>query len=218
MAQTDVEICNLALTHIGQRAQVSSIEPVDGSAESTYCAVYYPVARDLVLEMHNWSFCMTRAALALTVEPLFGWLYAYVKPNDSIKIIGVYPPDSPGDIGYPRMSAGYCSYEYANYDNGQRTSQAFVEEQGLILTDQESAYARYKQKITDTSKYSTMVSMTISYQLAALLAGPMIKGDAGTNKAKEMLALMSNYLGKAKAENASSQQNIIDHVPEHLRR
>ncbi|CAK0775884.1 conserved hypothetical protein [Gammaproteobacteria bacterium] len=50
---TVVDICNLALGNLGS-ASIESVD--DGSIEAKYCSRYYPVARDALLEMHNWSF------------------------------------------------------------------------------------------------------------------------------------------------------------------
>ena len=55
---SEVDICNLALGHLGDNATVSSISPPEGSAQAEHCARFYPIARDALLEMHNWNFAM----------------------------------------------------------------------------------------------------------------------------------------------------------------
>jgi hypothetical protein len=47
-----IDICNLALSHIGQAADVSSIDPPENSIEAEYCARFYPMARDTLLEAY----------------------------------------------------------------------------------------------------------------------------------------------------------------------
>ena len=51
-----VDICNLALAHIGDDATVSSIDPPEGSAQAEHCKRFYAIARDTMLQMHNWNF------------------------------------------------------------------------------------------------------------------------------------------------------------------
>ena len=38
-----VEICNLALSHLGDRATVVSIDPPEGSAQAEHCKTYWPL-------------------------------------------------------------------------------------------------------------------------------------------------------------------------------
>ena len=59
-----VEICNLALSHLGSSATVSAIAPPDGSVEAGYCARFYGMARQLSLTAFTWQFALKRVALA----------------------------------------------------------------------------------------------------------------------------------------------------------
>ena len=68
-----VDICNLALGHLGDPATVSSIDPPEGSAQAQHCARFYPIARDSLLEMHSWNFSTYREALA-HLQPA-EWIY-----------------------------------------------------------------------------------------------------------------------------------------------
>ena len=44
-----VDICNLALSHLGDTATVASLDPPEGSAQAEHCARFYPVARDALV-------------------------------------------------------------------------------------------------------------------------------------------------------------------------
>ena len=59
-----VAICNTALSHIGDSANVTSIDPPDGSAQAGYCATFYPIALSAILEMASWGFATARSTLA----------------------------------------------------------------------------------------------------------------------------------------------------------
>jgi len=58
------QICNMALSHIGSDARVSTIDPPDGSVEAGYCATFYDLVRTELLEPGNWRFTLKRASLA----------------------------------------------------------------------------------------------------------------------------------------------------------
>lgn len=77
---TPVEICNEALLELG----AERISSLSGSGNAVLCNQFYPNARDMVLESHNWTFRMERVELALIdgVEPLFGYEYSYQLPTD----------------------------------------------------------------------------------------------------------------------------------------
>ena len=51
-----VDICNLALGHIGNKAEITAIVPPDGSAEAAQCGKFYPIARDECLSEFDWGF------------------------------------------------------------------------------------------------------------------------------------------------------------------
>ena len=61
---SEVDVCNMALAHIGAESQVASIAPPDGSVEAGYCARFYPTARRVALESEAWTFAKKRETLA----------------------------------------------------------------------------------------------------------------------------------------------------------
>ena len=120
---TEVDICNTALSLLGCRADIASISPVEGGRFAEVCAREYPIARNLVLEAHDWSFACRRANLAVLRTDLFGWQFGYVRPADAVSIVAVVPEDDryfeparihcggrPGIRGepHPHRSSGGC--------------------------------------------------------------------------------------------------------------
>ena len=92
-----VDIVNLALSHLGEDATVSSIDPPEGSAEAEHAATFYPQARDAMLEMHEWRFATKRVMLALTASDTFEWAYAYALPSGMLRALAVLPETSSAD-------------------------------------------------------------------------------------------------------------------------
>lgn len=202
---TEVGICNLALSHIGDDATVSSIDPPEGSVQAAHCATFYPIARDSLLEMHSWGFATKRVQLAMLGNGWPEWTYAYSQPNDALNIIAILPPDATDDysetINSAPMSAG-----------GYYVPQAFsceVNEDGaaVILTDQANAVLRYTSTITDVSKFSPLFTVTLSWYLASMVVGPILKGEAGAAESKRCMAIMQQFLAKA-MQSDSSQRRV----------
>ena len=104
-----VEICNLALARLGDEATVASIDPPEGSAQAEHCQRFYPIARDVLLETHDWSFATTRARLSLLADAdTWEWQYAYAEPANTIRVLSILGPngsatDEPQDFDSTRM-------------------------------------------------------------------------------------------------------------------
>ena len=94
---SEVEICNLALAHLGDDATIASIDPPEGSAQAEHCARFYAIARDSLLQMHNWNFASKRVALAGVNMPYTMWAYAYACPGDMMVAVSVLPPEVEND-------------------------------------------------------------------------------------------------------------------------
>jgi hypothetical protein len=101
---SEVDICNMALGHLGDDATVASLDPPEGSAQAEHCARFYPMARDAMLDAHKWGFATRRASLALLSEtPPSPWRYAYAQPADALNLISMLAPDAADDnsVGLP---------------------------------------------------------------------------------------------------------------------
>lgn len=182
---SDVNICNLALAHLGDNAGVTNISPPDGSQQADWCAQFYPIARDQLLSMHAWSFATKRIALALKAagtEQPDTWTYCYAVPNLAINVISVLPPQG------TTSGAVFTSFPPDQITGteplGDGNTQDFVQETlqdgtKVIFTNVQYAIARYVVSVTDTTKYSGLFVPALARLLASYLAGPVLKGDTG---------------------------------------
>lgn len=211
---SEIEICNLALSHLGNAANVSSIDPPEGSVEAFYCAQFYPLARDAMLESHNWKFNTRRGALELLVDTNDQWLYVYAKPNLTLKIIAVIPPDATND-----NNISSSEIEDENFYTGKYAPQAYCIEtlssgSEVICTNQEDAAVRYTVYITDTAKFTPLFKMALSYMVAAMIAGPLLKGKTGREESKRCLSLADEFIRRAKGSDSSQyRSNVVQQVP-----
>ena len=213
---TEVNICNLALAHLGDDATIASLSPPEGSAQAEKAARFYPIARESLLEMHTWNFAAKRANLALTTNSLAQWDYAYVAPTDMMSPVAVISPTAQNDYA-TRMSAGDTpggiTSNYApTIVAGQYTPQQFAIEGTTIYTNVETAMLRYQAFVTESDKFSPLFVMTLSWHLASMLAGPIIKGDQGAAEAKRCTQVMVSYLTTAKQSDNLQRDITVEHI------
>ena len=55
---SDVDICNEALSHLGDSATVSSINPPEGSAQAEHCARFYPTTLATLFGTPTWAMAI----------------------------------------------------------------------------------------------------------------------------------------------------------------
>lgn len=200
---SEVQICNLALAQLGDSATVASIDPPEGSAQAEHCALFYPLARDTLLEKHPWSWATRRVALAeLADNPSSTWAYAYALPNNLLSPLAVFDPDAFDDV-MTSASAGNPAVLYGLPMSGgsHLSPQPFVIESNaagadVLLTNQESAVLRYVARVTDTSRFTALFVDVLAASLSAMLAGPVVKGDAGSSAAARWTAIAFGRDGK----------------------
>ncbi len=194
---SEVDICNLALAHLGDNATVASIDPPEGSAQAEHCARFYPVARDSLLEMHAWKFATRRVLLAQLTTDTWNWSFAYAEPTGVLKLLAVLPASAASDAD---------TQEYEAETDGNGTP--------IILTDQEGASLRYIAHVTDTTVFSPLFVDALAWLLASYLAGPVLKGDAGAAMAKACLQSFMLALSNAKTSDANQRKVRPEHKPD----
>ena len=190
-----VEICNLALSHLGDDATIASIDPPEGSAQAEHCARFYPMARDAMMEMHAWRFATFRAMLALTNDNSWDWAYAYAIPTKCLRVLSVLPASKNSDS------------ESDDFD--VRSSGTAP----IILANTELASAVYVAKVTDASLFPPLFVDALSRLLASYLAGPVIKGDVGASMAQSQYQGFLMSYGRAVNSDMNQRKHTQEHVP-----
>lgn len=201
-SDADVDICNLALTNIGDKAAITSINPSDGSHQADLCARYFPLARDLLLERHRWDFTIRQVSpVALSSSGRVDWEYAYRLPSDFAGVISVIPKDSTDD----QIKAGsVVPQPYA--------IETSTDLERVLYCNVEEAVLRYQAKITDSTKFSQMFVHAVSWQLASMLAGALIKGDEGAAAVQNASRMAEFYAERAAAfdSRTTREKPVVD--------
>lgn len=189
---SEVDIANLALSRLGDSATVASLDPPEGSAQAEHCARFYPIARDSLLEMHNWKFATRRATLARLDTESWDWGCAYAEPSGAIKLLSVLP-----------LTA-------SSYAKGEEfEAMGDTDGAALILTNLEQASIKYIAHVTDTTKFSPLFVDALAWLLASHMAGPILKGDVGMKAAQQCLGAFNLVYGRAIESDANQQRRSL---------
>ena len=187
---SEVDICNLGLSHFGQSASIAAIDPPDGSVEAEHAARFYPIARDEILELHPWPFAGKRATMATLTNDRSDWAYRYAIPTGCLKPRAVLP-------------VGYGSSE----DDGV----AWEREGDSIYADEAGATLVYTERITDPTRFSPLFVATLGFRLASYMAGPILKDPTGKTQAA-LLQRSLVELAKATTSAANATRNRATHT------
>jgi len=171
MAATDIAICNLALSYVGDY-NITSLS--DDDAPSQQCALWYDIARKLTLSSLDWNFARVRGILlAHEDEPPEGeWYYRYIRPTACLKLRFI---ENLGGLRLPHHP--------------------FVIEGDSILTDIEDAIAVYTADISTTTKFPVEFEQTLAVVLASRLAYPLTKKRTLAVELEEIANLYSWRMG-----------------------
>lgn len=214
-----IDVCNLALSHLGDEATVSSIDPPEGSPQAGHCARFYPMARTALLTRYTWSFSTRRENLALlTATPPNGWQYAYALPNGCLKPLAVLTPADATDAFFHsligRDIATLYTKGHPDNDHQQFTIEADSTGALVLYTNIENAVLIYVHDTTDTTRWTPLAILALARLLSTMLSGPLIKGTDGVEMAAAMMKmfLTIEYPDATRDDGQRRQQNVYADV------
>lgn len=212
---TAEQICNVALSYIGNRNPIDSIEN-DGTLEAEQCAIHYPVARDKLLSSRWWPFATRHQLLALLSTVRSGWAYAYAVPTDMLKARYIFAGARPGGLAATSIAAASMFFGSAVSTvamlppiNGAVPSIPFEFElsddgtQQIIVTDQDSAELVYTFRLTAVVAMPPAFQDALAWDLARRLARTL---PASAALADDLKAEAAGALATAWSESMNDQQ------------
>jgi len=188
---SEVDICNLALSHVGASATISSL--TEQSEEAFHCNLLYADIRDSVLISHPWNFSTRHIALSDVGSPPDTWAYRYSYPNSCLYAREILQTDKTADP---------IKFEIALADAYNAK---------VILTDQETASLIYTYKVTNTLVFSPMFINAISWRLAAEIAMPLTRDEKRMDMAFQMF---NRAISEAKTFNSNESYSDINREAE----
>jgi hypothetical protein len=184
---TQIDIVNQALSHLGAKANVSSIAPPDGSVEAGLAARFYLRAQNLALSRHDWGFARKRRALTEVVNVSDVWTYAYARPSDCIMPRRILTGDS---------------------TMLEDDSAPFSVERDTIFSNEPEALLVYTsaQDVADASRFTEMFVEVVALDLASFMAGPILRGNEGINAMTKLRQAAADAAAAAAAQDASNDR------------
>ena len=161
-------IANMALSHVGARAIMNSLE--EDSPEAQQVRLWYESCRAQTLQAFNWSFARKRVTgtKSFNEPPENDWLYRYVYPNDALSIRQIENP-----FGHQADAIPF------SIENDGATKS--------ILTNLDDARIIYTYDLTDTSQFPPLFTELLSINLASKIAFTL------TGRAELKQALSDQY-------------------------
>lgn len=142
MAESIVQICNAALSLVGEK-QITNATLSDDTEAERQCTLLYPILRDKLLRSHPWNFAEKRVQVAaLTETPDFEFNYYYNLPSDCLRLLRLFESDE--------------MYR--------------VEANRRIATDASPCRIVYTARVTDPAQFDPGFTHSLIYSLAAHLA------------------------------------------------
>lgn len=199
-ASSEAFICNLALTRLGNKQQITSL--TQGGTVAPLCNLHYAHARDTLLRSHYWNFAIKRQALsqsATTPANEFG--YQYQLPTDCLRVIR-----TSWEANF--FGGGTAVYSYPN-GGYAATFIPYRIEAGYLLTDEASVTIEYVAQITDTLQFDDLFVDVLAQRLAAELCPAISDNTALTQRLWQIYA---EKLQEARSIDAmeGSPRDVVD--------
>lgn len=180
MAESVIQICNLALSRIGDE-QITSLN--DGSKAASKCSLFWPSVRDAVLRAHPWNCAIAQKELAaLSDAPLFKWDAQYPLPSDFLRVHHIF------------NSSGT---EVTSYE---------IQGQNILCDEDSPIYLGYVYRLTDVVKYDSLLTMTLVARLAAEICVDLTGSE---RSAQACWTLYENILTEARGVDAKEGMEEI---------
>jgi hypothetical protein len=152
MAVSEVQICNLALSKIGDEFSISAIG--EDGREGEQCELFFQHTRDHILQSHPWNFAIGRSALSQdATSPAFEYTNQFLLPGDFLRALSLYNEQEPFKI------------------EGDR-----------LLTDASTANLVYIKKVTNTVLFPPLFTEILVTRLAAEMSQVISDDNALTER------------------------------------
>ena len=216
LGDAEIELANAALSIIGEPANVTALDPPNGTRQAELAAQFFKATRNEILQWNSmaWTFATRRVTPQLVDSEVSTWDYAYAAPADLVSVVSVLDPESSdedqiglrltdpyvGALNNPMVNplAPATQPYRLEYDRGCR----------VLRTNQESAVLRYVSSTISVAVWDPLVQQAFVWRLAHKLVGQFSKGKTGAALAGQYLQASEQLLAQAAAANAAGTQDV----------
>lgn len=179
---SQIDICNLALTHISKK-KISSLDETESEEARRLQVIWHPT-RLSVLREYPWNFAMRIEELSkLANESTYGWLFAYQYPSDCVRALKLMGPGIKNQQPYRVL----------------QTSQGNSK---MIASNIDGAHLEYTANVLDPMLFDPLFVEALAYKLAATLAVVLTENGS---LAKNMLGMYASTIEAARVADANEQ-------------
>lgn len=184
MAVSEVQIAKLALQHLGDRYDITSLD--EASVEAEQVNLIFDNVRDALVREHPWKFSLRYyTPSSLVGTPPSQWDYMYTYPSDALRVWRIVNPLDPMGDELPPLK----------FTIGRNSDDTKV-----LLTNESEPEFEYSKQVTSPFEFDANFDMALSWRLAEHLAMPLT-GDAGLRD--RMAQEARRWVGVAKQEDAN---------------
>ena len=241
---SEVDIANRALSAIGTRSQIASLD--EGSNESIQCKLLLEPLRDEILRMAPWNCARNFTNLSLICaapgtpeNPTTGtptwqkgippppWSYEYAYPSDCLRPIYVVPQFTTGFSSGVPITTAVTGGAPAFWNGPPVRFQVAIDQIGsggkpdpngqdqrVILTNQEQAILCYMRRVTNPDVWDDQFQQALVAALGARLA-IALTGDKGL--AQLGIQDANRYIMMARQTDGNEGLTINDVTPDWIR-
>lgn len=235
MAASAISICNRALLSVGTRAQITSINPSDGSTEGDACSVLFTPTFEQLARTARWNCLRKQLTLTLlaaamgtpenpqgTTLPLppTPWNYSYGLPPDCLAMRSIVPSLPSGSGSTPPQTSVNNAAQSCIPNGGQipfavaYSTDAQNNPIEVILTNQSQAQAIYTVNQPNPAIWDSLLQAGMVASLAAYLV-PALSLSASLMTVSIKTA--ETMIGQARVADGNEGVTTLDHVPDWIR-
>jgi hypothetical protein len=148
---TNVDICNLALSYLGNLNSVNTLDGNDMNDKEVIFSMMYDVVRQSLIREHLPNFAKKRKIVAkLADAPIFGYENAYEYPADCLKVLGI----------------GNLEDKCNDYNIGAGDNKRWIETDADVLEGETGLAIRYIADIDKVSLFDPNFKILLALELA----------------------------------------------------
>lgn len=195
VAIADVDICNMALSHLGISGTVVSLNPPDQSPTAQACGFWYAKCRNQLLQSAPWNFAYKYEALTPDGSVLPGsgfgetyafpgWRFAYQLPIDCIQAVQVVTRAgirfgaqywNNWWSSYPQQIYAIPKIPFKIFESTARRGELCIACDISSVT--EAVYLFYINAVENTALFDPMFIEALSYEIGSKIGG-RLRADA----------------------------------------
>lgn len=232
---TKIDISNRALLSIGARAQVSSINPSDGSVEADSISVLFTPTFESLGRSANWNCLRKSVDLSLLAAaqgtpensdgtsypiPEFPWLYSYAYPSDCLKFNYIVPSNPTGTGGSTPQTTinnsagpyfpGIGQIPYVVSSSLDINNNPII----IILTNQDQAVGVYNANIPNPGIWDSMFQAAMVASLGVFLVPAL---SLSLPLMQLSIKTAEGIIAQARTADGNEGVTTMDHLPDWMR-